>query len=229
MIQGSQNTVIAPTPQALERELLPGPTVAAAHNITADQNMTLVATYNGGTLPTYRDPAEPARADCAAALGTSCPCTETYADGTAVNLSANPAAGSTFAGWSGDCTGTGPPLTMNANKAVSGTFTAGRRSNATPRPNATIASSSTPWNICCVVGTSAWDALNENVTQAQGSIPSELYLYGGAVGWSTEVALSNATLSGTPTAASKAWFYMNTAPNQRAPRGMYILGARSRA
>ena len=41
----------------------------------------------------------------------TCPgdCTETYADGTALTLSANPAAGSTFAGWwSGDCTGTGP-------------------------------------------------------------------------------------------------------------------------
>ena len=59
--------------------------------------------------------------------GINCPgdCTETYADGTAVSLSANPTGGSSFAGWSGDCTGTGAcNLTMNANKGVSGSFTA---------------------------------------------------------------------------------------------------------
>ena len=41
--------------------------------------------------------------------GINCPgdCTETYPDGTAVTLSANPTGGSSFAGWSGDCTGTG--------------------------------------------------------------------------------------------------------------------------
>ena len=59
--------------------------------------------------------------------GINCPgdCTESYADGTAVSLSASPTGGSSFAGWSGDCTGTGAcNLTMNANKGVSGSFTA---------------------------------------------------------------------------------------------------------
>ncbi len=59
--------------------------------------------------------------------GINCPgdCTETYAVGAAVTLTANPAVDSTFAGWSGDCAGTGTcALTMSANKAVSGSFTA---------------------------------------------------------------------------------------------------------
>ena len=59
--------------------------------------------------------------------GINCPgdCSETYADGTAVSLSASPTGGSSFAGWSGDCTGTGAcNLTMNSNKGVSGSFTA---------------------------------------------------------------------------------------------------------
>ncbi len=59
--------------------------------------------------------------------GINCPgdCTETYPNGTAVTLSANPTGGSSFAGWSGDCTGTGAcNLTMNANKAVGGSFSA---------------------------------------------------------------------------------------------------------
>ena len=148
--------------------------------------------------------------------GINCPgdCTETYADGSAVTLTANPAAGSTFAGWSGDCTGTGTcALTMNANKAVSGAFnTSGGGTGGTSllRPNADITSQ---WTVCCTLGTPAWDALNESVTQAQASIPAELFIYGAALNTTTEVALTNAPLNGVP-APSRAWFYMNTAPGQ---------------
>jgi len=47
----------------------------------------------------------------------------TYAGGTAVTLTATPNTGSTFAGWSGACTGTGTcTLTMNANETVTATF-----------------------------------------------------------------------------------------------------------
>ena len=52
-------------------------------------------------------------------------CTEPYANGTVVNLTATPAAGSTFAAWSGACTGTGAcAVTMNAAKTVNATFNA---------------------------------------------------------------------------------------------------------
>src|SRR5450432_2155917 len=48
----------------------------------------------------------------------------TYTSGTNVTLTANPAAGQQFTGWSGDTTGTSNPLTitMNANKSVTATF-----------------------------------------------------------------------------------------------------------
>jgi CSLREA domain-containing protein len=57
--------------------------------------------------------------------GISCPsdCSENYADGTLVDLTATASAGSRFTGWSGDCTGTGTcSLTMSAARAVTATF-----------------------------------------------------------------------------------------------------------
>jgi hypothetical protein len=60
--------------------------------------------------------------------GISCPgdCAQGYVNNAAVALSATPAAGSSFAGWSGSCSGTasGCALTMNGGKTVTATFTA---------------------------------------------------------------------------------------------------------
>ena len=58
--------------------------------------------------------------------GISCPgtCSNTYPAGTTVSLSAQPAATSSFSGWSGDCSGqAGCAVTMNTNHAVTATFT----------------------------------------------------------------------------------------------------------
>jgi len=58
--------------------------------------------------------------------GISCgtDCSEPYPNGTAVTLTATPAAGSTFGGWSGGgCTGTGScTVTMTAARTVTATF-----------------------------------------------------------------------------------------------------------
>lgn len=59
----------------------------------------------------------PAGIDCGADCG------ESYAQGSVVTLTATPAAGSTFTGWSGACTGTGNcVVTMNAAQSVTATF-----------------------------------------------------------------------------------------------------------
>ncbi|WP_322750149.1 MULTISPECIES: InlB B-repeat-containing protein [unclassified Frankia] len=67
--------------------------------------------------------------------GIDCPpgggvrtCTALYTAGTRVTLSATPASGQTFSGWSGDCTGTGTcTVTMDKAHNVTATFTAQNR------------------------------------------------------------------------------------------------------
>jgi hypothetical protein len=66
--------------------------------------------------------------------GISCgsDCSESYASGTSVTLAAAPSAGSTFAGWSGACTGTGScAVTMSAARSVTATFNGGAAPAAT--------------------------------------------------------------------------------------------------
>ena len=59
--------------------------------------------------------------------GISCPgtCSAPYAPGTVVTLTATPASGSTFAGWSGECAGTGEcTVTMDGFRSVVASFNA---------------------------------------------------------------------------------------------------------
>jgi uncharacterized repeat protein (TIGR02543 family) len=50
-------------------------------------------------------------------------CSEAYRHGTVVTLTATADTGSTFAGWSGACTGSGAcSVTMDGNKSVTATF-----------------------------------------------------------------------------------------------------------
>ena len=61
----------------------------------------------------------PAGIDCG---GT---CSAPFASGSTVTLTATPTGGSTFAGWGGACSGTGPcVVVMNGTQTVAATFTA---------------------------------------------------------------------------------------------------------
>ena len=88
-------------------------TVTATFSINQD-SLTVMRAGNGtGTVTS-----SPAGINCGA------DCTEIYNFGTVVTLTATPAAGSTFAGWSGACTGTGPCMTtITGATGVTATFT----------------------------------------------------------------------------------------------------------
>jgi len=82
--------------------------------------LTVAAAGTGGGTGS----SPPAAIACTAAAGAaSGTCSAQLETGTAVTLSASPAAGSVFTGWSGDCTGTGScQLALDADRAVTAGF-----------------------------------------------------------------------------------------------------------
>jgi hypothetical protein len=87
----------------------------ATASVTLQGAASLSVTKDGDGTGTVRS--APPGIEC----GTQC--NSAYAFGTNVTLTPVPGAGSTFAGWSGACTGTGPcTLTMDGAKAVTARF-----------------------------------------------------------------------------------------------------------
>lgn len=90
-------------------------------SVTATFTGKPVLTVTKGGTGTGTVTSSPAGINC----GTDC--SEPYNEGTSVTLTSTPAAGSTFAGWSGACGGSALTctVTMNISKEVVATFTAG--------------------------------------------------------------------------------------------------------
>ena len=95
-------------------------------NMTAAQSVT--ATFNIATFPltvTLAGSGSGSVASTPAGIACLSTCSASFASGTTVTLTATAAAGSTFAGWSGACSGTGTcTVSMSAARSVTATFTA---------------------------------------------------------------------------------------------------------
>jgi hypothetical protein len=94
----------------------------------ADKQATAAFNLNPATPRTLTVQTQGAGTGTVTGPGINCPgdCTETYADGQQVNLTATPSGGSSFGGWSGACSGAGGcQLTMDADKQATATFNPG--------------------------------------------------------------------------------------------------------
>jgi uncharacterized repeat protein (TIGR02543 family) len=95
-------------------------TMDAARSVTATFTLkteTLDVTASGSGTGSITS--SPAGIDCGAT------CSVGFEYGTVVGLTATPVAGSTFIGWTGDCTGLGPcNVTLDQARSVTATFTA---------------------------------------------------------------------------------------------------------
>jgi hypothetical protein len=171
-------------------------TVNAATAVTATFNtvplVTLTVTKGGtggGTVTS-----NPAGISC----GTDC--SESVAPGASMTLTATPAAGSTFAGWGGACTGTATcTVTVNAATAVTATF------NTVPLVTLTVTKGGTgggtvtsnPAGISC--GTDCSESVAPGASMTLTATPAAGSAFSGWSGACTGVATCTVTLTAATT------------------------------
>jgi len=131
---------------------------------------------------------------------TAIPTVMTYGEGVSVVMTAYPAAGSTFAGWSGDADCTDGTLTMNANKTCTATFT------AMPPP--------TPTNFVADPGTCGTARIVLSWNASSGATSYTLKR-----GSTTIYTGSNLTYTNTGLTAGTTYNYTVTASNSAGPSG----------
>ncbi len=137
-------------------------------------------------------------------------CSETYTHGTSVTLTALPAADSSFAGWSGACTGTGDcTLSIIAAKSVTATFTLTPQMYDLTVSKAGAGSgtvTSTPGGISCGSDCTETYPAGTSVTLAAAPSPGSTF-----TGWSGACTGTNTcTLDMNETTSVTATFSLNT-------------------
>ncbi len=132
-----------------------------------------------------------------APAGINCPttCTATFTQNTAVTLTETPAAGYTFTGWGGACSGTGTcSMTVSAATAVTASFAQA----ATPQLTVTLSGSGTvtssPAGINCPTTCNASFAQSTPVMLSE--TPATGYIFTGWGGACSGTGVCTATISG---------------------------------
>jgi len=179
-------------------------TVSAAATATASFSQVAatfaltVATAGSGTGTVTSSPA-----------GITCPgtCTNNYASGTAVTLTATPANGSTFAGWSGACTNaTGTcAVTLSAAQSVTATF-----NTAAPPAGFTLALA--PAAVTVQAGATATGASTVTLTRTN---------FTGAVALATAGAPAGLTVTPNPASVTGTTAALDVAATAAVAPGSY--------
>ncbi|MFZ1494731.1 MAG: reprolysin-like metallopeptidase, partial [Candidatus Competibacter denitrificans] len=145
-------------------------TMAAAKSVTA--TFTAIPKY---TLMVYRSGSGTV-ASTSAGIACGTDCSEAYEANTVVTLTATPAAGYRFGGWSGACVGTGEcAVTMAAAKSVTATFIANPVLTVSRSGLGTVTSA--PAGIAC--GTDCSEAYEANTVVTLTATPAAGYRFGG--------------------------------------------------
>ncbi len=146
---------------------------AGACQVTMSQARSVSATFTVPYTLTVGKRGNGTVSSTPAGINCGTDCSEGYASGTVVRLTATPATGSIFAGWSGACSGAGAcQVTMSQARSVSATFTVPYTLTVSKRGNGTV--SSTPAGINCGTdcseGYASGTVVRLTATPATGSI-----------------------------------------------------------
>ncbi len=162
-------------------------TVTLSDNRTVTANFATLYTLHVAKTGNGTITSAPAGIHCGA------DCSETYLSGTAVTLSVTPTAGWVFSGWSGACTGTGPcSVTMNADRAVTATFTAAYTLTVNKVGNGTV--TSTPMGIEC--GTDCTETYADGTNVSLVATPDSGWLFSSWSGACTGTSSCTVDLAG---------------------------------
>lgn len=125
-------------------------------------------------------------------------CSELYVVGIAVSLTATPATGYSFSGWSGACTGTGPcSLTLSAARSVTATFKALPKYTLTVRRSGSGTVTSSPTGITC--GGDCKEAYYAGTVVTLNPIPATGYKFSGWSGSCSGTGACTITMTGSKT------------------------------
>ena len=151
--------------------------------------------------------------------GISCPttCTASYNSGSPVTLTATPGTGSTFAGWSGACSGTGScSVTMSSAKSVTATF------NTTPVLPTSVSAASASG---IYGGTTTLSATLTSGGNPVSGKTINFSLNGNSVGSATTNGAGTATLSGASLVGINAGSYPAGVQASFAGDSVYAAGS----
>jgi subtilisin-like proprotein convertase family protein len=130
-------------------------------------------TYAGDQLLTVTKVGQGTVTSAPAGINCGADCAEAYTSGTAVTLTATPAAGWVFSGWSGACTGASCGLVMNAPAAVTATFTQTHPLSVTKVGQGTVTSA--PAGINC--GADCFEAYPAGTSLALTATPAAGWVF----------------------------------------------------
>jgi len=186
--------------------------VTATFNVSSTAFPLMVTVAGTGTGTVSSAPA-----------GISCPstCTANFNGGTSVTLTATPSSGSTFAGWSGACSGAGTcSVSMTAAQSVTATFVPATFP-LTVSLVGTGSVSSAPAGITCPSTCSA--NFNSGVLVTLTAAPAAGFTFGGWSGVCSGVATCAVTM--TAAKAATATFRATTATTLAVSASQVAVGA----